>query len=116
MTLCIFLPCIMHCVKSVRIWSYSGPYYPTFGLNTERYRVSPRIQSKCGKVRTRITPNTDTSHAVMRISISRTNLSKKFSHYINRGHQYHQYGDTLLLYREHYCDALDSSHHTYKKI
>ena len=24
------------CVKSVRIWSFSGPYFPTFGLNTER--------------------------------------------------------------------------------
>ena len=23
-----------HCVKSVRIWSYSGPYFPAFGLNT----------------------------------------------------------------------------------
>ena len=21
----------MHCVKSVRIWSYSGPYFPAFG-------------------------------------------------------------------------------------
>ena len=26
-----------HCVKSVLIRSYSGPYIPTFGLNTERY-------------------------------------------------------------------------------
>ena len=25
-----------HCVKSVRIRSYSGPYFPAFGLNTER--------------------------------------------------------------------------------
>ena len=50
-------------VKSVCIRSYSGPYFPAFGLNTERYRVSLSIQSKCGKTRTRITPNTDTSHA-----------------------------------------------------
>ena len=28
-----------HCVKSVRIWSFSGPYFPAFGLNTERYGV-----------------------------------------------------------------------------
>ena len=27
----------LHCVKSVRIWSYSGPHFPVFGLNTERY-------------------------------------------------------------------------------
>ena len=24
------------CVKSVRIWSYSGPYLPAFGLNTDQ--------------------------------------------------------------------------------
>ena len=27
----------VHCVKSVRIWSYSVPHFPAFGLNTERY-------------------------------------------------------------------------------
>ena len=53
-----------HCVKSVRIRSYSGPHFPAFGLNTERYSVSLRIQSECGKMRTRITPNTDTVYAV----------------------------------------------------
>ena len=26
-----------YCVKSVRIRSYSGPYFPAFGLNTEKY-------------------------------------------------------------------------------
>ena len=30
----------VHCVKSVRIQSFSGPYFPVFGLNTERYGVS----------------------------------------------------------------------------
>ena len=34
------------CVKSVRIRSFSGPYFPAFGLNTERYSVSLRIQSE----------------------------------------------------------------------
>ena len=38
-----------HCVKCVRTRSYSGPYFPAFGLNTERYSVSLRIQSECGK-------------------------------------------------------------------
>ena len=47
-------------VKSVHIWSYSGPYFPAFGLNVERYFVSLRIQSECGNMRTRLTPNTDT--------------------------------------------------------
>ena len=42
-------------VKSVRIRSYSGAHYLVFGLNTERYGVSLRIQSKYGKMRTRIT-------------------------------------------------------------
>ena len=32
-------------MKSVRIQSYSGPYFPDFGLNTERYGVSLRIFS-----------------------------------------------------------------------
>ena len=53
-----------HRVKRVRIRSYSGPHFPAFGLNTERYRVSLGIQFKCGKMRTRITPNTDTFHIV----------------------------------------------------
>ena len=52
-----------HCVKSVRIRSYSGPHFPAFGLNTERYEVSHRIQLKFGKMVTRKTPNTDTFHA-----------------------------------------------------
>ena len=53
-----------HCVKSDRIRSYFGPCFPAFGLNTERYGVSLCILSKCRKIRTRITPNTDTFHAV----------------------------------------------------
>ena len=53
-----------HFVKCVRIRSYSDPYFPAFGQNTERYGLSLHIQSECGKIRTRITPNTDTFHAV----------------------------------------------------
>ena len=26
----------VHCVKSVRIWSYSSPYFSAFGLNTDQ--------------------------------------------------------------------------------
>ena len=29
------------------------PYFPSFGLNTERYGVSLHIQPECGKIRTR---------------------------------------------------------------
>ena len=39
-------------------------HFPAFGLNTERYGVSFRIQFECGKIRTRITLNTDTFYAV----------------------------------------------------
>ena len=53
-----------HCVKSVRIRSYSGPYFPAFGLNTKRYSVSLRTQCECVKIPTRITPNMDTFYAV----------------------------------------------------
>ena len=55
----------VHCVKSVRIWSYSGQYFPEFGRNTERYGISLRIQSESGKKRTRITPYMDNFHAVV---------------------------------------------------
>ena len=55
----------MRCVKSVRIRSYSSPYFPAFGLNTKRYSVSLRIQSECGEIRTRLTPNTNTFYKVM---------------------------------------------------
>ena len=37
-------------------WSY----FPIFGLETARYSACLRIQSKCGKLQTRITPNTNT--------------------------------------------------------
>ena len=61
------------CVKSVRIRSYSGPYFLSFGLNTERYSVrdgvSLRIQFKYGKIRTRITPNTSTLSTVSKMRI-----------------------------------------------
>ena len=53
-----------HCIKSVRIRSYSGPHFCAFRLNTDRYGVSVRIHSECGKMWTRITPYTDTFLAV----------------------------------------------------
>ena len=53
-----------HYVKSVRIRTFSGSYFPPFGLNTERYGVPLRIQPECRKIRTRKTPNTNTFHAV----------------------------------------------------
>ena len=36
---------ICHYMKSVRIWSFSGPIFLAFGLNREKYGISLRIQS-----------------------------------------------------------------------
>ena len=58
-------------MKSVRIPSFPGPYFPTFGLNQKRYGVSLRIQPECGKIRTRETPDTDAFHAVLRLQSSK---------------------------------------------
>ena len=51
-------------VKSVRILSYYGPHFLVFGLNSKNNEVSLHIQSECGKMRSRITPNTDMFNAV----------------------------------------------------
>ena len=57
-----------HCVKSVRIRSYSGPHVSHISLiRTEYGRISPylvRLRENAGKMRTRITPNTYTFYAV----------------------------------------------------
>ena len=44
--------------------SYSGPHFPAFRPNTERYGVSVCIRSYCQEIRTRITQNTDIFYAV----------------------------------------------------
>ena len=62
--MCRYLPAV-HYVKRVYIRGYSGPHFPAFGLNRDRHWVSLHIQSECGKIRTRITPNTDTFHVVI---------------------------------------------------
>ena len=52
--------------------------FPAFGLNTERCEVSLRILSECGEMRTRITPNTDTLHAVKAAVALRVTSKKSF--------------------------------------
>ena len=47
-----FCKIVIHCVKSVQIWSFSGPYFPIFCLNTGKYGL--------GK-----TPHLDTFHVVI---------------------------------------------------
>ena len=38
-----------YCIKSVRIWNYFDPYFPSFGRKY-LHSVSLRIQSECGKI------------------------------------------------------------------
>ena len=95
-----------NCFKNVRIWSYPVPHFPAFGLNMERYSVSLRMQSECRKIRTGITPNTDTFYAVQNstktVIILKYNfkniwngqtkpVSQEFSHIAN-----HENGGCLL--------------------
>ena len=67
---------VNHCVKSVRIRSFSGPYFPAFGLNTEIFSANLCIQYERGEVRTRKTPNTDTFYAM---NPFQTNASTHFA-------------------------------------
>ena len=55
---------LCHCLKSVRIRSFSGPYFAAFRLNREINSVNLHIRSECEKMRTRKTPNTDTFYVV----------------------------------------------------
>ena len=71
LVLCVLLlrlsGCTVHCMKSVRIRSFSNPYFPVFGLNTDQKNsVFLCIQSECGKIRSRITPTMDSFYAVIR--------------------------------------------------
>ena len=59
-----------HCGKIVRIRSYSGPDFPAFELNTERYSVSLRIQSECREMQTIITPNKDIFYAMFQSNVA----------------------------------------------
>ena len=40
---------VLHWVKCVCIRSFGGPYFPVFGLNTERYGVYLRLSPNVGK-------------------------------------------------------------------
>ena len=85
----------LHFMKSVRIQSFSGPYFPAFGLNTEWYSVSLRIRCKYGEIRSRKTPNTDTFHAVLRCHFCRLTDSRPSGIY-----------DTFILSLDHQFERL----------
>ena len=49
---------VTHCVKSVRIWNFLGPYFPAIGINTERFTLQISLFSPNeGKIQTRKIPN-----------------------------------------------------------
>ena len=63
-------------VKSAKYGVFSGPFLPTFGLNTKS--LSLRIQAECGKIRT--TKNSVSRHfsrSVLKIWISRGRSSNQ---------------------------------------
>ena len=77
-----------HCVKILRIRSFSGQHFPPIGLNKERYGVSLLVQSKCVKIRTGKTLNTESFHVVclleaniMPTSYIEENISKFCNYY-----------------------------------
>ena len=75
----IFDRTIFQCLKSIH--SFSGPHSPAFELSTVIYTVNLRTQSKCGKIWTRKTLNTDTFHAFQLscLTVLYSRISK-FSH------------------------------------
>ena len=106
---------ILHFVKSVRIRSFSGPHFLAFGLTTERYSVSLRIHSECGKMRTRIIPNTDTFYSMdanyfrqkfhhrclsgsgIRLAVSNHETCKIMETFVFFGEITHPEGDSVTL-------------------
>ena len=74
----------IHCVKSVRIRSYSGSHFSRiFRIQTEYGEIllispcSVRMRENAGKMRTRITPNMDIFYAVN--SVNNTAIIKIFN-------------------------------------
>ena len=85
----------------------SGPYIPTFALNTERYFVSFRIQSECGKIRTR--NNSAFRHFLLSIGKSCYYLRGNKNFVINgniKGKDFLNIGKGWIHYLERYTDFL----------
>ena len=56
--ICVLQMLLIYPLRDKRPYSdFSALYFSEFELNTERYSASLRIQSECGKMRTRISPN-----------------------------------------------------------
>ena len=88
-----------HCVKTVRIRSYSGPYFSALGLNTERFGVSLRIQSECGEIRSVNSVNVRKNFATLKIFTlrKRARKLKRWQFYIS---QFCEKLYTILILKE----------------
>ena len=72
--------------------------FPALGLNAGRYGVSLRIQSECGKMRIRITPNTGTFYAVNVCSINDTSSSES----MEKAAAVEMFGRSISLHKPKY--------------
>ena len=61
------LPLRKKCSYSEFFWSAFFSHFPAFGLNTERYGVSFRIQSECGKNADQI--NSEVGHVLHSVTL-----------------------------------------------
>ena len=69
-----------YCVKSVYIRSYSGLYFPSFGLNTERYSVRMRENtyqnnSEYGQFLRSVFFTNDTASVILTVYMLRINVT-----------------------------------------
>ena len=75
-------------MKSVHIRSFSGLYFHSFRLKTERYGVSLRIQSECGKIQTSKTPKrtlfTQYTCSIIMLVTTKKILRGNPAHYIEK--------------------------------
>ena len=62
---CSQIQLFLHCVKSVHIRSFSGPYFPAFGLITKRCEYLSVFSPNAGKYAPEKTPYLDTFHVVL---------------------------------------------------
>ena len=100
--------CLKLTIKTPERRSYSGPYFPAFGLNAERYKTCLRIQSECGKIRTRMTPNTFTFHAVI-INVLQKELMTRLDFLHRYSHQRNQkLKPPVALHKKVLCRVLCS--------
>ena len=90
-----------HCVKSVRIRSSSGPHFPSFRLNTERYGASHRGIRSISPNSVRMRGYTDLKNSkyghVLRMYKGERKIIDNFWIKKRKANNSHQYQHTLIL-------------------